>query len=409
MDTRTEIEDLTAFRARGPGTDAERRAARHLRGRLAALGRAAEVEATWIHPGWPLAWTAYVLMGIVASISATRAPVAGAAFAAGALLLALADIGGRLHIGRRLTGRRASQNVVSREDGGSPGTLILVAHYDAARTGYIYGRMAERRAALGRRTGRPIGPFEPLVWALAVLVVCALLRVGGIDAMAVSIVQFAATVVLIVAVPLLVDLALSSTGPGASDNASGVATVLRLAERYGGDLDNFDVWVLFTGGEEALAEGMRAFMRRHRRDLDPTATIFLNVDTVGNGTVRYSRREGPLVAARLHPRVLALCDQIAAEDADDGRYGARPITIRAVTDAVAVRRARFPAVTVSCRNAIDHAPHLHRHDDTPDRIDDAALERAFGFCSELIELIDEQIGPDVAAAREPAPEGFTPA
>ncbi len=347
--------------------------------------------------------------GVVASIGATRAPVAGAAIAGAALLLALADVSGRLHLGRRLTGRRASQNVVSRGDGDRPGTLILVAHYDAARTGYVYGRMAERRAAFGRRTGRPIGPFEALVWSLAVVVACALLRVAGLDAMAVSIVQFLATVVLIIAVPLLVDLALSSVGPGASDNASGVATVLRLAERYGGDLDNFDVWVLFTGAEEALAEGMREFMRRHRRELDPTSTVFVNVDTVGNGTVRYSRREGPLVAARLHPRVIELCDQIAAEDADDGRYGARPITIRAVTDAVAVRRARYPAVTISCRNAIDQAPNLHRHSDTPDRIDDDALERAFGFCSELIELIDERIGPDVAGTREPAAEGFSAA
>jgi hypothetical protein len=335
--------------------------------------------------------------------------VTGAIIAGAALVLALADISGRLHLGRRLTSRRASQNVISREDGGRPGTLILVAHYDAARTGFVYGRTAERRAAWGRRTGRPLGAFEPIVWSLALVLVCALLRVAGIDATPVAIAQFVATVALIGAVPLLADIALSSVGPGANDNASGVATVLRLADRYGDDLDHFDVWVLLTGGEEALAEGMREFVRRHRRELDPTATIFLNVDSVGHGTVRYSRREGPLVAARLHPRVLELCDQIAAEDADEGRYGARPITIRAITDALPARRARFPAVTVSCRNAIDQVPELHRHSDTPDRIDDEALERAFGFCSELIELIDERIGPDVAQLREPAPEGFSAA
>ena len=409
MSTRTDIEELVGFTARGPGTDAERRAAQHLGRRLESLGRDAESEATWIRPGWPLAWTAYVLMGLVGSVAATRAPVAGAAIAAAALLLAIADLSGRIHLGRRVTGRRASQNVVSREDGGRPGTLVLVAHYDAARTGYVYGRLAERRAAFGRRTGRPLGAFEPVVWSLAIVLVCALLRVADVDATPVAIVQFVATVVLIVAVPLLADIALSATGPGASDNASGVATVLRLAELYGDDLDHFDVWVLFTGAEEALAEGMREFMRRHRRDLDPTSTIFLNVDTVGAGTVRYSRREGPLMAARLHPRVIELCDQIAAEDADEGRYGARAITIRAVTDAVAARRARFPTVTVTCRNAIDHAPNLHRHSDTPDQVDDDALERAFGFCSELIELIDERIGPDVAAARSAAAEGFSTA
>jgi hypothetical protein len=54
-------------------------------------------------------------------------------------------------------------------------------------------------------------------------------------------------------------------------------------------------------------------------------------------------------------------------------------------------------VTITCRDEHDNAAELHRHSDTPDRIEDAALERAFGFCSELIELIDEEIGPDVAA------------
>ena len=399
IEARREIEDLAAIEGRGSGTDAERRAALHLRRRLESLGREASVEATWIRPGWPLAYTAYAMLGVVASIAATGAPVAGAIVAGVALVVVLADLSGRLHLGRRLTGRRGSQNVVSREDGDRPGTLVLVAHYDAARSGFAFGWPADLRAALGRRTRRGIGPFEPLVWSLALVLLCALLRAAGIDAAAVSAVQFAATVVLILAVPLFADIALSDPVPGANDNASGVATVLRLADRYGDDLQHFDVWVLLTGGEEALAEGMTAWLRAHRRELDPTGTVFLNVDSVGGGTVRYSRREGPLLTARLHPRLNGLCDQIAAEDTGEGRYGARPNVIRSVTDALAARRARFPAVTISCRDENDHPPNLHRVTDTPENVDDAALERAFGFCSELVELIDESIGPDVAAAR----------
>jgi hypothetical protein len=33
-------------------------------------------------------------------------------------------------------------------------------------------------------------------------------------------------------------------------------------------------------------------------------------------------------------------------------------------------------------------------------VDHQALERAYGFCSELIELIDEEIGPDLPEAAE---------
>jgi hypothetical protein len=398
INAREEIDQLVAIEGRGPGTDAERRAAQHLRSRLEALGRDVEVEATWIRPNWPLAYTAYALLGIVASIVSTASAVTGIVLAAIALPAAVLDLSGRLHTGRRLTGRRGSQNVVSREGGDRPGTLVLVAHYDSAHAGFAYG-------GLLARAGRRIGPFRPLVLALATILVTSILRNAGIDHAAVSVVQFVATIVLILALPLLIDIALSSTVPGASDNASGVATVLRLAERYGDDLEHFDVWVLLTGGEEAFAEGMRTWMRRHRRELDRTRTIFLNVDAVGGGDLRYARREGPLLPASPHPRLVALAGQIAEEDAEEGRYNARPLAIRAVTDALAARRAGFPAITVTCRAEDGTAAHLHRHSDTPDAIDPAALERAFGFCSELIELIDEEVGPDVSE-QAPSRERF---
>ena len=48
---------------------------------------------------------------------------------------------------------------------------------------------------------------------------------------------------------------------------------------------------------------------------------------------------------------------------------------------------------MSCLNERGYAPDHHQPTDLPDRIEAEALERAFGFCSELIELIDDEIGP----------------
>jgi Zn-dependent M28 family amino/carboxypeptidase len=209
-------------------------------------------------------------------------------------------------------------------------------------------------------------------------------------------VQFVPTVVLIVSVPFLIDVALSRIVPGASDNASGVATVLRLAERYGGDLDHFDLWVLLTGAEEGMELGMRAWLRANRRALGRESTAFVCVDQVGHGTVRYARKEGYLLPSAHNAALVDLCDQIADEDAaDDGRYGARAYTARLATDAFAARAAGFPAVSVSCLGARDVTPHHHRESDTVETVDPEALDRAFGFCSELIELIDERIGPEL--------------
>src|SRR3954453_3334065 len=168
IDANEEIEALGGFSERGAGTDAERRAAKHLRERLDDLGREAEIEPTWIRPNWPLAYTGYALLGVVASIAATASGTTGAIMAGVALIAALADLSGRMHTGRRLTGRRGSQNVISREDGERPGTLVLVAHYDAARPGFAFGAAP--------RAGRRLGPFPPLVWSLAAIAACAVLR-----------------------------------------------------------------------------------------------------------------------------------------------------------------------------------------------------------------------------------------
>jgi hypothetical protein len=405
VDPLAEIEALVSHRARGPGTDAERRAALHLQERLRGLGREARLEPIEVWPNYALAHVIHALAAIVGSVLAVSQPLAGTIVLSVAAISTLGDLTGRLFLARRLTGRRASQNVVSSEDRGRPGTLILVAHYDASRTGVAFGRlMTERRAVLGGRLRRRIGLAEPFFWSIVAALACAALRLIGVHPAAVTAIQFLATVVLIVSVPLLVDVALSDVVPGANDNGSGVATVLQLADRYTGTLGYFDVWVLFTGAEEGMQLGMRAWLKKNRRRLAPANTAFVCVDEVGAGTVRYARKEGVLMAHPHHPALLELCDQIAREDAEsDGRYGVRSLVSRSASDVSRARAAGFPTVRISCAGALDYSPHHHRPSDTPDNVDPAALQRAFGFCSELIELIDERIGPDLDWARASEP------
>jgi hypothetical protein len=393
----TEIEAVVAQTGRGPGTDAERRTARHLERRLRELGREAEVEPFDVWPHWALAHLIHALAAIVGSLAATGDALAGTIALAVVTVLAFGDLTGTFHLTRRLTGRRASQNVVSREDADRPGTIVLMAHTDAARSGVVFSdRAMRRRAFAGRLLRRPIGPFEPFFWAIAGTLACAVLRLAGVESEALTAVQFATTVVLIVSVPLLIDIALSEVVPGANDNASGVATALRLAERYGDDLDHFDLWVVLTGSEEAFAQGAKAFLKRHRPELRRGHTVFLCVDKVGFGEVRYARREGLLFARRYHSMLVGLCDRIAAEDAEDAdRYGARSFVSRSVTDAVPARGAGYAAISVACLGERGYAPHYHQPTDTVENLEPEALERAFGFCSELVELLDEEIGPEL--------------
>jgi hypothetical protein len=395
VDPLREIQALVEFDGRWPGTDAERRAAGHLVSRLRALGREAELEPTRVRPGYPLTHIVHALLGIAGSLMSVGAPLIGAALVLVAAVSTFGDLTGSFLLVRRLMPVRASQNVVSRGDGGKPGLLVLTAHYDAARSGAVFGRrVLERTATLSKLVRLPLGPFMPFFWSLVVIFVCCLLRLIGINPLPVIVVQFLATVVLIVAVPLLADIALSGVVPGANDNASGVATVMRLAERFGAanGLEHFDVMVLFPGAAEGFSLGMRAWLRRHRKELDRAATIFLNVDMAGHGTVRWQRKSGFVFPLAFHPAVLGLCDELGEAE----EHNARGIVRRSVTDAYSARSSGFPAVSIGCMNAMDYVPTYHQHSDTPDSIDVDALDRAYHFSSDLIELIDERIGPDLS-------------
>jgi hypothetical protein len=393
VDLRAEIDALVDVGRRAPGSDAERRAAAHLRQRLQQLGRDAELESIEVWPGWPLAYAILAALAVLGSVLSVYVPALGAALALLAALLTFLDASVLLPTLRRVLGRRASQNVVSGGDRDKPGLLVLVAHYDAGRGGIALSQKAEeRRAAFGKLVRRPIGALEPLFWAELAVVVCCLLRLVGLTGVLLTAAQFIPTVILIVAVALLLDVALSPTRGGENDNATGVALALRLAERFGGGkLDHFDVLVLLTGGQNAIAAGSRAFLKRHKPELGRERTVIINLDAVGSGTVRYTSREGPLVAIKSHPQLVQLCHAIAEDDEDENAFGARAIVNRSPSDGFAARSAGVPAITISCRGRLDYVPA---------RVDSEAIERAEGFCAELIQRLDAEVGPELAGPVE---------
>jgi hypothetical protein len=430
MNAREEIERLVEFEGRAPGSDAERRAAEHLVERLSQMGREAETEAIETWPNWPMTYALHVAVAVVGSVVSVTIPVIGAALVLLATVLTFLDANGIAFTTRRLFGRRASQNVISREDSDKGGTIVLVAHYDSGRSGLAFNRrLQERRATFNKLIKRQIGPLQPLFYSMVAVLICTLLRLPGIENTILTVIQFLFTVLLIVALPFLIDTALSPAVPGANDNASGVATALRLADRFGGGLEHFDVNVLFTGSEEALAQGMRSFLKQHTLDLDPERFVFLNLDEVGMGTVRYTSREGLLLPVPSHSQLVEMCEEIVEdleeereeeegsddEDEDDidpalkhddddddeeDRPGPRKLVSRNASDAFAARSAGYPAITITCKGRLDYTPTHHQVSDLPDRIDDEALDRAYDFCAELIERIDKTIGPDMARPAE---------
>jgi Peptidase family M28 len=367
IDTFAEAEALVdGFGARAPGSDAERRAARHLAGRLRAQGRQAELESFSAWPAWQLAYAFHAALAIVGSALSVELPIVGAALVLAAVLLTLLDVSGALVTTRRLLGRRASQNVISWGDRGAPGALLLVAHIDSGRGGLV------RRDAWRRRL-TTIGPLTPFFGSLVLVLICCLVRLAGIDETWLTVIQFVPTVALILAFPLLLDMAMSPVQQGENDNASGVALALRLAERAEPEL--FGVHVLLTGSQKALAQGMRSFVRAHRDQLDRERTVVLNLDEVGDGSPRYTRREGAFPALRSHPQLVRLCAESTTATA---------FANRVPSDGYAARSAGIAAITISCRDELACASR---------RLDEDALHAAEVFCLDLIARLDEEVGP----------------
>jgi peptidase M28-like protein len=359
-----EIDALVDAGRRAPGSDAERRSALHLERRLAELGRPVERQSIVVWPNWPPALALFAALSVVASVASVSMPKLGAALALAGALLTLVEGGLLLPTVRRLLGRRASQNVISWGDGARPGLLLLVAHYDAGR-GHIR--------------------LRPMFWAQLAVLACCLARLPGVEGLILTAVQFVPTAALVVAIALLVEVALAATPSSENDNASGVALALQLIERLGEErLEHFEIGVLFSGGQTALSAGMRGFLKRHRRQLARDRTIILNLDQVGSGELRYTRREGALFTLRSHAQLVAVCEAIAE---DEEEAGAGVVVNREASDGFAARAAGLPALTITCRDARGRAPA---------RVEEVVLERAEGFCLELIRRLDAEIGAELS-------------
>lgn len=389
------VRDLCGIENRLAGTDAERRAGNMLARRLADGGRKVRVEPTYVHPQAPLIIAVHLAIAFAGSLVAVSEPVIGFAlvlFAATSLYL---DLNARLYLLRTLFFRRASQNVVA--PGTNPGAsarVLLVAHYDAARSGLIYSpKNAERLRSL--TSFLPFPHTRLLFWSVAALLPMLGARMAGVESDGIALLQLPPTLTLLVATFLLVDIQLSRVVPGANDNASGVAVALSVAAAVDeSPAQNVDVWVVLTGGEECGMEGMRSFARAHRDSLDLANTYVVALDSVGSGDIRYVVSEGLTVSFEMDRRLEELCDAVAEADREGAnRYRASPLRHGYATDALAARIHGMRATTITSLEpgAIAPARH-HTQGDTPSALDDRTVGRAHDFTLDLIRALDREAG-----------------
>lgn len=313
-----------AGRPRGSARD-EASTASFLASRLAEAGLSAEVQRYRGRTTYAWAYAALSLLGL-----SRRWPVRVAALAALEL-----DASGRFPLPFP-SGEGA--NVVCRvpSAGEKVRTVVLLAHHDTQRTGWIWDPRVSAPGAERRLRTRSIPSYLAPAGAIVGL-------------------GFRPLVLLLGA--LSVQQALSEHVPGANDNASGVAAVLALLERYAADpLPDTEVVGALVGCEESGMLGARAFLCDG--GFDPETTLVVCLDTLGCGTPIVLRGENTLLPQRYAGRDLALVP------ADVERW-----SIGGWTDALQAKLLGLRTVSLLSIGPEGRFTHYHHPSDLPEHVD----------------------------------------
>jgi hypothetical protein len=175
--------------------------------------------------------------------------------------------------------------------------------------------------------------------------------------------------------------------PGANDNASGVGTVLALAERLKSQpLQNTEIWLALTGCEESGCDGMLSLIKEHGSML--REALFIDFEMVGIGdSLRYISEEGNLHRYHIPQEVESFLKEVGEP------FGIKPASTPpagAFSEGGTLWEHGFKA---ACLSAYYHnspiLPEWHRLTDTPDRLQLESLERIHALAWALLQRLDQ--------------------
>ena len=372
---RATVEALGAI-DRPASSPGEREAAEWIAARLQELGCDVRVEEEQTQGGYAGPIAALCALGVAAGLAAlTRrgrllGGVAGAAAAA-----AIADDasnGPRLVRGA-MQQRRPTWNVVAQAgDRDAEGTLVVLAHHDAAPTGRIFDQtlqhaFAEAFPGIVERMDTAIPVWWPVVGGPGLVALGAARRSRRLAA--------AGAVLSASSAASFIDIARSPTVPGANDNLTAVAVLVAVARALNErPLQGLRVLLVSCGSEETLQGGIRPFARRHFPSLDRERTSVLNLDTVGSPRLVMLEGEGPLVMEDYHDRTFR---DLVAQAASDARVRMRRgMRARASTDSVIPSRAGYPTATLTSVDRAKALSNYHQMTDLPENVDYGTVAEA---------------------------------
>ena len=370
---------------RGSASEGEQRAANWIADRMRERGFETAVEEEAASGGywWPLSLAN--LLAVAGAWAARRGGlrrrVLGASVAGvGAAAVWDEASGGSLWFRRALFARRTTWNVVAKAgDPHARRTVVLLAHHDAAHSGLIFHPALPRAGArlaprLHERSSHTL-PVLYAVW-LGPALVCVAAATGARRLLGPG------AALALGAIAALANIGLSSVVPGANDNLSAVGALLAIGEeleqRPSRDLR---VWLVSTGSEESLMEGMRGFARRHFGELDPAATEIVCLECLGGPRLVVLEGEG-MLRMRDYPEQAR--EQLAAAARAARVRAARGLRTVASTDALIALRAGYHVSTLASVDYTKFPSNYHWPSDVPEALEWDTIEDAISTCIELL-------------------------
>jgi hypothetical protein len=384
--------DTLAALDRGSCSPGEHEAARLIAAALRDRGATTYVQRRQVHGTywWPLGLTS--LTGLLAAAAARRRRIPAAVAAAIAVAAVVDDLGGRRRWLRRLLPKRATANVVAiTGDRRATPTLVLVAHHDAAHSGMFFNpRLAALAASAARARGFGDGQIRQLPGVMAPIPAGPALVAVGALIRSRSLIGLGAGVCAGI-ICSFVDIALRPAVPGANDNLTGVTALLAIARSLAEDpIRGLRVMLVSTGAEEALMDGMQAFVGDHLAELRRASARVLCLDTLGSPHLVLPESEG-MVRARPHDANLTRAIQACADEA--GITILRGAVMRMGTDAYVALEHEIPAALLMSLDDHGVASNYHWPTDTPARVDYATLVDAIVLCDRVVRRLADAASP----------------
>ncbi|HSD83714.1 MAG TPA: hypothetical protein VLG46_07640 [Anaerolineae bacterium] len=172
--------------------------------------------------------------------------------------------------------------------------------------------------------------------------------------------------------------------PGANFNASGLGTVLALAERVRGTpLQNTEVWIACCGSHIAGSNGLRRLLRQYASDLGNAWLIGFEGVGVGDRVVTINR-EGWLHRS-VHPEIRKLIERTNKAH-PDRQIEARATPWNTVVAAATWRGYKSTCLSVYAKH--NEIPYAYTQADTVEHLQLSALHVAQEFGWQLLQEID---------------------